>query len=230
MPALNNILLAASLLTCHAMAGPLALKRDLVTIYETEYLTVTVTETTTVGPSAALVTPPPAVATTSDLAPAAFHQGSSLVSSDAPEAPPAPPAPTTAVDTPPAVPETVNIQPKDITGSASASCEGSGNTCAGDVTHWDGGLGACGWDVNTESEYAIALPHEFMGTQSNGNPYCGRKVTLVNPVSGTTVTASVGDKCMGCQGRAIDCTNALFNAITDGKGDGRLAGIQWYFS
>jgi len=76
----------------------------------------------------------------------------------------------------------------------------------------------------------IALPYEFMGTQSNGNPYCGRSVTLVNPTSGTTVQATVGDKCMGCVDRAIDCTDALFNAITDGQGDGRVSGIEWYFS
>ncbi|RVX70269.1 hypothetical protein B0A52_05602 [Exophiala mesophila] len=227
MIAFNNILLAASLLTCHVMAGPLAVKRDVKTFYETEYLTITVTETVTIGAGAALVTPPPDPATSGA---AAFHEQSSVVSSDAPPAPPAPPAPTDTVEPPPAVPETVSVQPKDTPGSSSASCEGTGNLCAGDVTHWDGGLGACGWNVNTDSEYAIALPHGFMGTQSNGNPYCGRTVTLVNPVSGTTVTATVGDKCMGCEGRAIDCTNALFNAITDGKGDGRMAGIQWYFS
>lgn len=76
----------------------------------------------------------------------------------------------------------------------------------------------------------IALPYQFMGTQSNGNPYCGRSVTLVNPTSGTTVQATVGDKCMGCVDRAIDCTDALFNAITDGTGDGRVSGIQWFLN
>lgn len=69
-----------------------------------------------------------------------------------------------------------------------------------------------------------------MGSQSNGNPYCGRSVTLYNPTSGTTVQATVGDKCMGCVDRAIDCTNTLFSAITDGKGDGRESGIQWWLN
>jgi hypothetical protein len=124
--------------------------------------------------------------------------------------------------------------PKDTTGSnnasPSATCEGQGSACVGEVTHWDGGLGACGWTVNTGSDMQIALPFEFMGTLSNSNPYCGRSLTVFNPVSGTTVSATVGDKCMGCTGRAIDLTDALFNAVTDGKGDGRVAGIQWWFN
>jgi hypothetical protein len=91
------------------------------------------------------------------------------------------------------------------------------------------GLGACGWNVNSGSDMQIALPYAFMGTQSNGNPYCGRSVTLYNPTTGTTVQATVGDKCMGCVDRAIDCTDALFNAIAPG-GDGRVSGIQWWLN
>ena len=87
--------------------------------------------------------------------------------------------------------------------------------------------GACGVNVNTDNEYAIALPVGFMGSASNDNPYCGKSVTLVNQNSGTKVQATVKDKCMGCLDRSIDCTNKLFTAITDGKGDGVMAGIQW---
>jgi gentisate 1,2-dioxygenase len=75
----------------------------------------------------------------------------------------------------------------------------------------------------------IALPFEFMGTQSNGNPYCGKSLTLLNPTTGQTVQATVGDKCMGCTGRSIDCTDALFSAIVPG-GDGRVSGIEWWFN
>merc|ERR1711977_708187 len=135
-----------------------------------------------------------------------------------------------AAASPAASASSVNVQAKDISASNSASCEGQGAACEGDVTHWDGGLGACGWTVNTGSDMAIALPYAFMGTQSNGNPYCGRSVTLYNPTSGTTVQATVGDKCMGCVDRAIDCTDALFNAITDGTGDGRVSGIEWWLN
>jgi hypothetical protein len=115
-------------------------------------------------------------------------------------------------------------------GSTTGTCEGKDNTCVGDVTHWDGGLGACGTAVDTNADFAIALPYEFMGTLSNTNPYCGRSVTLYNPTSGTTVQATVRDKCMGCQDRAIDCTNILFSQITDNIGNGRMSGIQWWLN
>jgi hypothetical protein len=106
--------------------------------------------------------------------------------------------------------------------AATANCEGQWNACVGDVTHWDGGLGACGTNVDTSVDLAIALPFAFVGTLSNSNPYCGRSVTLHNPTSGTTVQAAVKDKCMGCINRAIDCTDILFNQITDGQGNGRI--------
>jgi len=255
MAVLKNILLAASLLAPAVLAVPMRdmHKGAIYTHTETEIAWVTVEETTTVWVEAgAAATPPPpppapAATTTTTVPPAVFAQTTYVPStfatqpapvpstSSVPEVPavapaaPAPPAPVVS-SPPPAESSSVPVQPKDTAGSTTGTCEGSGNSCVGDVTHWDGGLGACGWNVDTNSQMAIALPYGFMGTQSNGNPYCGRSVTLVNPTSGTTVQATVGDKCMGCEARAIDCTDALFSAITDGKGDGRLSGIQWYFS
>lgn len=108
-------------------------------------------------------------------------------------------------------------------------CEGPGSGCVGDVTHWDGGLGACGWNVNANSDMQIALPVGLMGAQSNGNPYCGRAVTIKNPTTGVTVSATVGDKCMGCVGNSIDLTNALFAAVAPGC-DRRCTGFQWWFN
>jgi hypothetical protein len=251
MAVLRNLVIAASLLAPAALAIPMMDKRAIYTHTETAIAWVTVEETTTVWVDAAAATPPPtlAAATTSNATtttvPAAIFaqtyapstlatQPSSVAtpSSSVPEVVAAAPSPPASVvpSTPPAESSSVPVQPKDTAGSTTGTCEGSGATCVGDVTHWDGGLGACGWNVDTNSQMAIALPYGFMGTQSNGNPYCGRSVTLVNPASGTTVQATVGDKCMGCEGRSIDCTDALFNAITDGQGDGRLSGIQWYFS
>lgn len=36
----------------------------------------------------------------------------------------------------------------------------------------------------------------MMGEISNGNPFCGRKVSIT--ANGKTVTATAVDKCMGC--------------------------------
>lgn len=150
-----------------------------------------------------------------------------------------PPAPayTPPAPAPPASPEAPAPAPvgqaSDNSGSSggseSATCEGASSSCKGDITHYDGGLGACGTTVDTEGDMAIALPHEFMGSQSNSNPYCGKSVTVKNPVSGTTVQGTVRDKCMGCVGRSIDLTNKMFNAVTDGKGDGRVKNMEWWF-
>ncbi|KIW13284.1 hypothetical protein PV08_08472 [Exophiala spinifera] len=218
------------------------------TAYEPSTLaTVTGAAPAPAPPSSSSTTTPPAAAAVVSSAPASVAP--SPAPAPAPSAAPAPaPAPAPAAESSPAAavaPTTTTAAPsapapspsastgdsgtQDISASTSATCEGTGAACVGDVTHWDGGLGACGWNVDTNSDLEIALPYQFMGTQSNGNPYCGRSVTLYNPTSGTTVKATVGDKCMGCVARAIDCTDALFNAITDGTGNGRVSGIQWWF-
>lgn len=146
---------------------------------------------------------------------------------------PAPAAPATSEAPAPApAPAPVALAADNsgsFAGSESASCLGGSAACKGDVTHWDGGLGACGTVVDTEADMAIALPHGFMGTLSNSNPYCGKSVTI-KTVSGSTVQATVKDKCMGCVGRSIDLTNKLFGAVTDGKGDGRVSNIVWWFN
>lgn len=157
-------------------------------------------------------------------------------------APPVPVVPTTSqyaapppsVPSPPPAAATNNpssgqSDSGSVSASASGTCEGTGSACLGDITHWDGGLGACGWDVNSASDMQVALPVGFMGTQSNGNPYCGRALTIRNPTTGQTVQATVGDKCMGCSGRSIDLTNALFGAVGGGC-DGRCSGFEWWFS
>ena len=57
------------------------------------------------------------------------------------------------------------------TGSTSSSagdglCTGSGDSCTGDITHFDGGLGACGKNVDTDGEMAVALPVGLMVNSS----------------------------------------------------------------
>lgn len=116
-----------------------------------------------------------------------------------------------------------------VVASDSSSCEGVSAACSGDITHYEGGLGACGWIVDTTTDMQIALPHDFMGEQSNGNPYCGRSLTIQNPSTGQRAGATVGDKCMGCTGRSIDLTELLFDVI-GGRCDGRCSGFEWWFN
>ena len=239
MAVLKNIVLAATLLTPFALAAPMLDERAIYTHTYTEIAWVTILETTTVWVDPTTPTPAPdaTVSTTSNpVPPAVFaeptYTPSTLATVAAPPSSWSSPSPLASSAPAPAAPSAaaVNVQPKDITGSTTGTCADEGNACVGDVTHWDGGLGACGWNVNTNSDMQIALPYAFMGTESNDNPYCGRAVTLYNPDSGTTVHATVGDKCMGCDDRSIDCTDIVFNDITDGEGNGRMSGIEWWFT
>ena len=244
--AVISTIIAALLLTPFTMAAPAythtATEIDWVTVEETVTVwldpasatsaPVVVAETTT---SVATTTTTPVVVaeatytTPSSVQTTAAATTSVVVSSYAVAASSSA-SPIASSSSPAAAAAASPVSASSITASNSADCEGKGAACVGDVTHWDGGLGACGWNVDTNSDLEIALPYEFMGTLSNTNPYCGRSVTLYNPTSGTTVQATVGDKCMGCVDRAIDCTDALFTAITDGTGDGRVSGIEWWLN
>jgi len=66
-----------------------------------------------------------------------------------------------------------------------------------------------------------------MGTQSNGNPYCGKMVTIKCTSTGKTTTAKAVDKCMGCTGYAIDLSNAAFKELAD-FAVGRTDAIWWF--
>ncbi|KAG9244014.1 allergen Asp F7 [Calycina marina] len=111
-------------------------------------------------------------------------------------------------------------------GSSTASCEGEGALCGGDLTYYDTGLGACGWENDGTVESVVALPFELMGTQSNGNPYCGKTITILR--KSKSITAKVVDKCMGCIGRSIDVSHAAFDQLED-EFVGRTT-ATWYFN
>ncbi|CRK47217.1 hypothetical protein BN1723_016726, partial [Verticillium longisporum] len=92
---------------------------------------------------------------------------------------------------------------------------------SGDLTYYDVGLGACGFDDTGKdnSDNIVALSHLLMGTQSNGNPMCGQTITV--SANGKEVVCTVRDKCMGCEPEAIDVSKAafleLFGSLTAGR-------------
>ncbi|KAI6248080.1 hypothetical protein HI914_03453 [Erysiphe necator] len=109
--------------------------------------------------------------------------------------------------------------------AASAGQCTSGSPCNGDITYYDPGVGsgACGWK-NTKDEPVVALPHAFMGEKSNGNPYCGKTITIVH--NGKTSTARVVDKCMGCTGFSIDLSDSVFSQF-EALSVGRTSAKWW---
>lgn len=116
-----------------------------------------------------------------------------------------------------------------VESSTTESTSSTSSTHSGDLTYYDVGLGACGFDDNglDMSDNIVALSHEMMGTQSNGNPYCNRKVVIT--ANGKTVTATVRDKCMGCAFNDIDVSKKAFLDVFGALTDGRKK-VEWAFS
>lgn len=115
--------------------------------------------------------------------------------------------------------------PKTGGGSVSSGECSEGTPCSGDITYYDTGLGACGI-TSYDTEKVVALPHGLMGTKSNDNPYCGRTIAI--ELNGKTTTATVVDKCMGCEGHSIDLSPAAFDVLAD-QAVGRTT-ANWYFT
>jgi uncharacterized Zn-binding protein involved in type VI secretion len=114
--------------------------------------------------------------------------------------------------------------------SSTASCQGENAACQGDITYYSGGLGACGEYVNPDGN-GIALPYNFMGSESTALSYCGKTLTIYNPATGESAQGTVMDLCVSCPGRSIDLTPALFNALT--RNDlslGLVSGVDWWFN
>jgi len=192
--------------------------------------------TTTAAPTTTEAPPPPA--TTTSVAPP----------------PPPPPAPTTSTTTQAPAPTTPAQEPSPAAttssspapaepqaqvaspGSGSGSSGGSSSSpngqctesspCTGDITFYTAGLGACGVTSNGATDDVIALPVGMMGPQSNGNPFCGLKVTIKN--GDKTAHGTVLDKCMGCANDAIDLSNHLFDQL-GAESAGRIPGVEWFF-
>ncbi|KAK5992350.1 Allergen Asp f 7-like protein [Cladobotryum mycophilum] len=140
-----------------------------------------------------------------------------------PPPPPPPPAPKpTIMQAPPPLLLLSLRQLRPIGGG------GSGQY-SGDITYYTIGMGACGHDDSGQdnSENVVALPHDLMGTQSNGNPMCGKTITIY--ANGKSTTALVVDKCMGCKGGDIDVSEKVFKELFGSLDGGRL-GCTWSFN
>ena len=129
------------------------------------------------------------------------------------------------------VPTTAAPAPASATPASSPSTSGgtcsSESPCSGDITYYQAGLGACGITSDGDEDLVIALPWELMGTQSNGNPYCGKTVTIER--DGVSIVATVVDKCMGCIGYSIDLSNLAFSSLGVAFAVGRTT-ADWYFN
>jgi hypothetical protein len=106
---------------------------------------------------------------------------------------------------------------------SSSSSSGSGGDYTGELTYYAPGLGACGW-TNSDSEDIVALAAGMMGEQSNGNPWCGKMITIT--YNGVSHSAKIVDKCPGCSGASLDMSSTLFAKFAPLR-DGRLYDATW---
>jgi len=179
------------------------------------------------APAAAYVAPAPAVVVPS--VPSPEPVSAPAVETTAPVVvAPVVAAPVIAAEVPKAPVVSTPVVDTSATGSSYGACT-KGDICGGDLTFYDPVMeswGACGWHNDGLKEKVIALPVGLMGAQSNGNPFCGRNVTIMH--NGKSTTAMVVDKCMGCKGRDIDISRCAFDDLAD-QGVGRTT-ATWYFS
>ncbi|GJC79465.1 allergen Asp f7 [Colletotrichum liriopes] len=140
------------------------------------------------------------------------------------------PVPTTSSTPAPAPQPTTQAAAPSAAQPSTGSSSGSsgGEVHSGDLTYYAVGLGACGEDDSgkDQTENIVAISHLVMGAQSNGNPYCGKKVKIT--VNGKTTTATVRDKCMGCKAEDIDVSEKCFLEMFDSLGVGRQT-VEWSF-
>ncbi|TKA75843.1 hypothetical protein B0A55_04386 [Friedmanniomyces simplex] len=111
--------------------------------------------------------------------------------------------------------------------AAAASASPSGTTYTGDITHYDVGMGSCGW-TNSDSEAVVAIPHGMManGANPNNNPLCGQYITI--SYAGAQTQAKIVDTCGGCDGSSIDLSPTLFTTVAP-SGNGRVHDVEWWF-
>jgi hypothetical protein len=216
-------------------------KRALVTEWVTETLYETVTEiidestTETIRPTKSAPAKAAAVTTTTTQRPGQFFEGASsapkatVVSQPPAAAPPAPvvtPSPEAPAPAP-AAPATSALPAPQVQ-VAKPNSAGSAASHTGELTFFKVGLGACGFNDagKDQTENIVALSHLLMGEQSNGNPYCGRSITV--SYGGKITTAIVRDKCMGCAYNNIDGTEKLFKEFQP-LSTGRFE-VDWWFN
>lgn len=173
--------------------------------------------TTSSSSSSVYVAPQPTVASVESPAPVA--------ASPQVETPAA--ASVAAVNTPAASPDTGSSSGSTVnTNSNAASVLGSGYQ-SGDLTYYAVGLGACGEDDSGKdmTENIVAMSAATMGSQSNGNPMCGKTIKIYNNANGKSSTGVIHDKCPGCNAGSIDVSQKLFEELAD-LADGRID-ISW---
>lgn len=139
------------------------------------------------------------------------------------------PAPTPEAQPAPKKEDDVPAKQESTGGSSGSGSSAPSDSHTGELTYYDVGMGACGFDDSgkDESENIVAISHVVMGTQSNGNPMCDQTISI--SANGKTIKATVRDKCMGCEPNDVDVSKAAFKELFGSLDLGRTE-VKWWFN
>lgn len=145
----------------------------------------------------------------------------------------APTIESTSVYVAPTTSTTSSAPAATTSSSSSGSSSGlaaSGTEYTGDLTWYQVGTGSCGL-TSTSDEAVVAISHtifddpQYATANPNLNPLCGKTVTIKGK-NGSSYTAKVVDRCVGCVEADLDLSEDFFNEVT-ANGDGRVPGMTW---
>ncbi|KAI0856262.1 RlpA-like double-psi beta-barrel-protein domain-containing protein-containing protein [Xylaria cubensis] len=149
---------------------------------------------------------------------------------------------TSSVQAPPA-PVSTESSNAPVSGSSYAGADAFGTSSmdtakySGDITYYDLGLGACGYDdsgVGT-TKHIVAISHAdwynrgsgtSLGIDMPNHPWCDQTITI--QAGGKSTTALVHDICPGCAAGSIDVSSSTFDALF-GSLDGGRESATWSF-
>ncbi|KAL2159104.1 hypothetical protein VTH06DRAFT_2863 [Thermothelomyces fergusii] len=205
----------------------------------TTFLTSTTTEASTED----FIQDPETSSTTSSTTTSTQAQATTSEAAPPPPPPPPPPQPSTNSPQPildiPSLEVSLSLSlpspspspepPADEARDAGYGGFGGQDTRSGEVTYYALGLGSCGVDDSGKDhiENIVAVSSALMGAQSNGNPLCGKTITV--KANGRTAQARVHDKCPSCDINDIDASEKLFLELFGTLDVGR-GHVEWYFN
>ncbi|KAG8711593.1 hypothetical protein FRC09_020521 [Ceratobasidium sp. 395] len=128
----------------------------------------------------------------------------------------------------------VSALPTNVTEVAARSINPAG-THTGQLTYYQIGLGACGWN-NRNDEWVAAISHElydnypgYSGGNPNNNPVCTTPHTADITYGGKTIRVGIVDRCEGCALWDVDLSPSAFQQFAP-LATGRLYGATWHFN
>ncbi|CAN3355997.1 hypothetical protein DICA3_D23442 [Diutina catenulata] len=115
--------------------------------------------------------------------------------------------------------------------AASPALEKRFGDAHGRITWYDGGVGACGRDLDANSQDFVAISAAkwadmYQGSNPNEAWMCNNRYIIVN-YNGKQLRVKVEDKCPGCGYDDLDLSKHAFQQLAD-LGVGELLNV-WYY-